>query len=72
MTFYLILVRMIVLVLFISIILTIPTIAGEWQSQADGRWKYLEHESYVSNQWFKDTDGEWYYFDESGYMLSDQ
>lgn len=64
--------KILVTVIIISTMFTIPAMAGEWEGQADGRWKYLEENSYISDQWFKDTDGSWYHFDENGYMQCNQ
>lgn len=64
--------KILVTVIIISTMFTIPAMAGEWEGQADGRWKYLEESNYISNQWFKDTDGSWYHFDENGYMQCNQ
>ncbi len=64
--------KLIIAIIIVQSIFTIPTMAGEWESQKDGRWRYNENGSYVSRRWIKDTDGSWYCFDENGYMITNQ
>ncbi|WP_101877829.1 transglutaminase-like domain-containing protein [Lachnoclostridium edouardi] len=56
----------------ISLSLTMPVLAGEWEKEEQGSvtWRYKGDDgSYLKNEWLE-TDGKWYYLDENGIMVT--
>ncbi|MDR1769175.1 MAG: hypothetical protein LBS02_00870 [Hungatella sp.] len=59
-----------IMAVLLSVILSFPAYAGEWQKN-DDLWKYLQDGGgYAKNGWYQ-IDGIWYSFDENGIMRAD-
>lgn len=62
--------KVIILVVLLSVILSFPAYAGQWQKN-NNLWKYLlDGGGYAKDGWHQ-IDGAWYSFDEDGIMRSD-
>lgn len=55
--------------LFMTITLSSIALAGTWQQQESGHWKYQNEDGSFATGWI-DNAGKSYYFDENGIMLS--
>lgn len=63
--------KVMILAALLSIIVSSPAFAGQWQKDDNNSWKYLQDGgSYAKDGWHQ-IDGTWYSFDENGMMRSD-
>lgn len=63
--------KVIIMAVLLSVILSFPASAGQWQKNDENLWRYLQDEGgYAKNGWHH-IDGKWYSFDKNGMMRSD-
>lgn len=64
--------KLVILIIFaISVRLTFPSYAAEWQHDNVGGWWYREDDGSYPMEIWKEIQGRWYYFNSDGYLLID-
>lgn len=59
------------IILVLSVGLTFPSYAAEWQHDNVGGWWYQEDDGSYPVEIWKEIQGKWYYFNSAGYLLTD-